>query len=498
MKSSVPKPKKATVVPQPPPGVGVHDHVYFRHEGQPEHGRILAIGAHGCTLDHDGAHRQVKWEQLLGHRKRFRPQTNIVDHGEDGAIVQDENGKRVFVSGLGPADDMEKAIKGGAGLALQAGTDKAGHQIKRWKRTTPEEKKGREPGKGEDPKGAGGKKGAAEGYGTHNLQSGDGVSFKMGDVAGNGKVASTGEHGATVKDGSGRMHRVHWHEITDHKPAKDAQSDKSTGAAAQHAAPLYSAGDIEHLPKSASQPYESLEALYAQAPAALKEFQDTLSGVAEKLNLIVGKKASSLSEGDFNNDDGYLFIGSIKGEKRASEKAQADYVKPDGSPDYSQLRDILRATISVPSVGHVRAAIAAAKGAGLELAQKPKDRLATPTYEGYRDVLTVVRLPGGMLAELQFHLKPMTKAKSECHKDYEATRTLQGKYNSSEPGEGWSSEDHAKFFEHLKRQREVYGAAWEDSTKAKPKEAAKQTVEGDLQKCTIFGKVPIVLLKRKT
>lgn len=218
MKSPSTKPKPAAK-PQPTPGVSVHDHVYFRHGDSPEHGRVLAVGAHGCTIDHGGAQRRVKWEQLLGHRKRFRPQTNVIDHGEDGAIVEDENGKRVFVAGLVPADEeMAKALKNAPGLALRDTTDKRGHQTKRWTRTSPKEKKGRARAKPDD-----GKRGSKAGYGTHNLQAGDKVSFAMGDVSGKGKIVATGKHGATVVDGKGRQHRVHWHEISGHEaaPGKD-------------------------------------------------------------------------------------------------------------------------------------------------------------------------------------------------------------------------------------------------------------------------------------
>ncbi|MCE3605753.1 hypothetical protein LXA47_19395 [Massilia sp. P8910] len=62
-------------------------------------------------------------------------------------------------------------------------------------------------------------KGGAE-FGAHNVQEGDQIAFSAGQFDGTGKVLASGEHGATVADGASREHRVHWHEVTGHKPGK--------------------------------------------------------------------------------------------------------------------------------------------------------------------------------------------------------------------------------------------------------------------------------------
>lgn len=114
----------------------------------------------------------------------------------------------------------------------------------------------------------------------------------------------------------------------------------------------------------------------------------------------------------------------------------------------------------------MHAAIAAVQEAGLELAQKPKDRFSAPKKEGYRDLLTVVKLPNGMLAEIQYHLKPISAAKSAAHKDYEHVRTLEAKYGDDEPSDSWSPEDHKSYYAAMKRQRDVYDAAWDKASKS--------------------------------
>jgi len=111
-------------------------------------------------------------------------------------------------------------------------------------------------------------------------------------------------------------------------------------------------------------------------------------------------------------------------------------------------------------MGHVKQVIGHLKAAGLEMAQKPKNRFEKPTPEGYRDLMTFVRLPNGMLAELQIHTKVMTLAKEKGHKHYEVTRSLQGKYNEGKPSDKWDDEDHTKFYSAFKAQKDIYSEAW--------------------------------------
>lgn len=65
-------------------------------------------------------------------------------------------------------------------------------------------------------------------FGPHNVDVGHEAEFSAGEFKGRGEVTATGEHGATVKDSTGREHRVHWPEITGAQPGangkgKDAQ-----------------------------------------------------------------------------------------------------------------------------------------------------------------------------------------------------------------------------------------------------------------------------------
>ena len=224
-------------------GVAPRDEVFFHLGDEPCAGRVLGVGKHGITVHHEGRRRKVRWESVLGHKRRAQPGMTVVDVGEDGAIMKGADRKHVFVRGykvdpageradgpegeevrksmpavllFGEAEIFAKAIKNRPGLSLQDVTDKAGRRSKRWKKTAQE-----------SPAADREKRGSGEGYGTHNIEVGDSVSFKMGELAGEGTVVAAGRDGATVEDASGREHRVHWREIAGHKPKGGAERPKA-------------------------------------------------------------------------------------------------------------------------------------------------------------------------------------------------------------------------------------------------------------------------------
>jgi len=389
---------------------------------------------------HEGKHHRVKWEHVLGHKLRKSQKYNVLEEGEDGLIVQDEDGQRRYITVpqeargekmvLGKSFDAEGGrliifTKGGPianrpGLTLKESTDKTGRRAKHWVRTNKEVPH-------EDDHGLTDDKGGAP-----RVKVGDEVSFKNGEHSGKGKVHTVGEHGAVIHDAAGGEHRV----LHEHIEAPRKGAEPSGG--------LFSDEEIAALPDKVNQPVKTWEELVEKGTEGLEQYKEVLGKVGQALGLKSGLKPDGLSDEQWASDEGFLFIGSLKGAQRAKEKVEADY-----NGDWSQLRDMVRATISMPTMDGVRDAVAKLKEAGLELAQKPKDRFAKPTPEGYRDLMAIVKLPNGMLAELQIHVKAMTLAKNKGHKDYEVTRTLQGKYNEAEPSEKWNDADHRAFYEAI-------------------------------------------------
>lgn len=436
------------------PTAYVGDEVYFHKAGAPLSGKVVATGRHGCTVEHGGEHHRLKWEHVAGHKKRAQQRYNVVDHGEDGMIVQDGAGKRRYLampneakedpmvmksSGQRPYLLFMKAalVTGGAppgpGLSKKTMTDKNGVQTSRWV--------------------------SVGGSGAPPAQRGQHVGFQNGQHRGHGEVAAAGEHGVTVRDPEGGEHRVPHDKVTHHwdgegAPDKAPHEEQSAGANAAAPGKLFSEQDLAALPDKVNQPAKSWEELVQKGTEGLAQFREQLGKVAQVMGLESGKKPEDITPDEWENDKGFLFLAPLKGEKRAREKVESDY-----KGDWSQLRDIVRATISVPGMSNVTQALSHLKSVGIELAQKPKDRFSKPTDEGYRDLMTIVKLPNGMLAELQIHVKAMTLAKEKGHKDYEVTRSLKAK-NGDKPVEQWDEADRAKFEDAVNAQKELYDTVW--------------------------------------
>lgn len=445
---------------QDAPDVEVNDEVYFRHkDGRHLVGRVRSRGAHGCHVDSDGVRHKMRWDGFLGHKTKVKANVKVVDQGEDGIMVEDQQGKRRFVHDpmtpetpmrksvpvlfFGEEEVLQKAlsVKNRPGLALRDITDKSGRHSKHWVKTGKDAPKQNHGGHDEPAH--------APRYGH-----GDRVSFSVGGLKGHGEVVGRpGAHGAHVRDESGHVHKVLWDAIGD---AGEKPAAEPAGGEKQPAEPkgLFSQ-DTASLPSRAAQPVKSWEELREKGEEGLGQFKAALNKVADQLGLRTDMSPKQLEGDHVTSDEGFLFIGKLKGEERARQKVDAEY-----GGDWSQVRDVIRATIAVSSMDQVREAVKAVEAAGLELAQKPKDKFTNPTPEGYRDLNTIVKLPNGMLAELQYHLKPITEAKNSAHKDYEESRTLSAKYGEDAPTGKWSDEDHARFHQAVKRQKDTYGAAW--------------------------------------
>lgn len=208
------------------------DSLYIRgKDGAPAVGKVVCHGKHGVTVDCDGAQRRVRWEHILGRKEVINTRAKVVDQGVDGAIVEHEDGRRAYVQGYRAPEpeepeqkpgaweglEMRKSvvlflkagpIKDKAGLRLEQVTDKSGRQTRRWKRG--------EQGQGGQQRGnpdAEEERGSKHGYGTGDVQEGDKVVFESQGEAGEGVIVAMGKDGATVKDGDGQEHKVHWADI---------------------------------------------------------------------------------------------------------------------------------------------------------------------------------------------------------------------------------------------------------------------------------------------
>lgn len=126
-----PAPRKK---PQPHPGhekgIDRGDHVYVRH---PEHGpmamKVLAHGRDGLTGEcSEGQRHRITWDRFLGHKARMLHRYTLADQGADGALLEDDRGRRRYVQGQvpvaeekpPPAPAKDDPLAGGLGRLKKA------------------------------------------------------------------------------------------------------------------------------------------------------------------------------------------------------------------------------------------------------------------------------------------------------------------------------------------------------------------------------------------
>lgn len=88
------------------------DEVFFHKGGQPVSGKVVCVGRHGCTVEHEGKQHKVRHEHIVGHKKRAPQRYRVLEHGEDGLIVADSTGARRYV-GIPPEARGERLVLGG-------------------------------------------------------------------------------------------------------------------------------------------------------------------------------------------------------------------------------------------------------------------------------------------------------------------------------------------------------------------------------------------------
>jgi hypothetical protein len=181
-----------------------------------------------------------------------------------------------------------------------------------------------------------------------------------------------------------------------------------------------------------------LEQLYKDAAVAQKELGDATVDIAGKTG---GKP---------------IIPDKLKGRPRALEKIETEY-----KGDASRLTDLARSSVEYKKLEDVYK--------GLELLKSKyeivtiKDRFATPTKAGYRDILMTVRMSNGHVCEVQLHLEQVLAVKSgKGHELYEIIRSLEAK--AVKEARALTPEELAKIDWANAESRKLYGEAIEKAT----------------------------------
>lgn len=148
-------------------------------------------------------------------------------------------------------------------------------------------------------------------------------------------------------------------------------------------------------------------------------------------------------------------IADLKGASRAAAKATVDY-----GGDASKVKDLVRATVVVPDIGHVDAAIAHAveqlNGKVARNALIPESEPVDKT--GYRDAMVRGKINGHPV-ELQISTPDMLAAKKQAHPLYVEREEMRRKVETE--GRGPSPDEQARQAALVAGERSLFDEAWE-------------------------------------
>ena len=278
---------KSAAKAKPVQGVERGDHVYVQHPKRgPMAMKVLATGKDGfvgrCA---DKQRHRMGWDSYVGHKARVLQRYNLVEQGADGAILEDDAGRRRFLAGHVPTPDVSPDAKPPAGD--DPGDDPLTGGMGQLRKAAAGPRDGAPFSKAMNPAGLvpvlvediinmqpnlvlfikamgqpiHGRPGLAlkrvtdkAGHSTQRwaktgadmpaekkpgagaddapkpapMQHGDTVGFKHGDVQGSGKIVASGADGVTVHDGQ-REHQVRHDALTGRQPARPDYPAKADG-----------------------------------------------------------------------------------------------------------------------------------------------------------------------------------------------------------------------------------------------------------------------------
>lgn len=181
--------------------------------------------------------------------------------------------------------------------------------------------------------------------------------------------------------------------------------------------------------------YDKIKPKALEANAQYQALLDLGKGLASALGyttIAPGPNADAEFEAAMSKPGGVLQLANIKGSNdngdRSSQKVKTDYASvehPNG--DWRRIGDMVRASIAVDRTEDFEPLLNEFRKAGVKFAKAPKDRINVPTEDGYRDLMFHLRMPNGMVAEMQLHLKPILLAKKKAHPLYVVKRDIQAK-----------------------------------------------------------------------
>lgn len=193
------------------------------------------------------------------------------------------------------------------------------------------------------------------------------------------------------------------------RPGDDKAAPRQK-AGEETSSPRHSSEQVAHLldpdyqkridKKNLVQPSKDIEELYHLAEDARAGFKASIEEAAKKLGAIEVQSRDKL-----------------KDRGRVEEK-----MREDCAPDASQVYDFDGHTLIFDGLESLASAVEFFMADPRVM--RLKNNFATPSPVGYRDINMNVKLPNGMISEVQLTTKAMAEAKSEGHVFYEVWREL--------------------------------------------------------------------------
>lgn len=404
--------------------------VAFRHGDVEGRGKIVASGRDGVTLQgEDGREHKVRHEDL-GRREPSKPSYPARTEGEDDTAY----GKRLAEASPDPDHLPEDH-----GRYFNDHPDAKHVPIDQLHPTKDEEHNERSGRNGARIMAAA-YHGAVGKRDPVSVRKREGGGFEVTD--GNGTLTAAKKHG--------------WKTLpVVEAPAEDAKAAGGDGDLGPAPPSLFDEGDVQGLEREAAQPVKDAEELFGLSAPALEHLKEWLNkgkGICAQLgHQTMTKAPEGVTDEEWGKPGGMLFIAPLKGRARSEEKVANDY-----GGDWSRLLDTVRCSIAVDSHDELKGVLEKLKAGGLKLAKQPKDRFAKPIPCGYRDALLNVKLPNGLVAEVQLHVKAMLRAKNAGHKHYEIERSLEPKVKDGTA----TPEEMAAFQKAQDDMKALYVGAW--------------------------------------
>jgi GNAT superfamily N-acetyltransferase len=263
------------------------------------------------------------------------------------------------------------------------------------------------------------------------------------------------------------------------RPIRPAEETDAGSAAGEDAGAVMPDPFTEDETSKPEQTFASVEEMFEAAKADEASFKALLTeALAPELDALVPATIEEAVENaEQQPDKAQVVMGPMKKMERAMDKINGKY-----GGDHNRLQDVLRATVTVPTLADFPEMVdqirRAAQANGYEI-RKAENRFLDPppphnvgaTPSGYRDAAIALVSPGGVVTEVQMNTTPMFAAKQgEGHTMYEESRKIAERMTPASPGTtgvegsaGVSEEDMARLRELERLSTELYDAAYEAS-----------------------------------